>query len=117
MISCLSFQVIAQNQSNEQDGSSNPVESCTRKGHAQCVRLTAKEVFQHGTEGKWSNHWKTMSYIGRACSSEKGDRKGRTIELLFAPPHYRAMFFVNLAGLTKYVFSKKEAGHLEESSN
>lgn len=111
------MQVVAQKQTNGQASSSNPVESCTRKGHAQCVRLTAKEVFQHGTEGKWSYHWKTMSYIGKACSLEKGERKERAIELLFAPPHYTAMFFVNIAGLTKYAFSKKKEGHLKETSN
>lgn len=85
----------------------NPVQYCNHKGHALCIKITAKEVFEHGSNGKWSHHWKRMSYIGEACVSEHGERKGKALEALFAPGHYFAMFWVNVAGLTKYGFSKK----------
>jgi hypothetical protein len=86
----------------------NPIQYCNRKGHALCVKITAKEVFEDGSKGKWSRHWKRMSYIGKACVSEHGEEKGKALEAVFAPGHYFAMFWVNVAGLTKYGFSKKE---------
>lgn len=82
--------------------------NCNAKGHRECVRLTAKEVFEHGAEGKWSHHWKRMSYIGQACVQEKGEKKGKTYEAVFAAPHYFAMFWVNVAGLTKYAFTPRK---------
>jgi len=82
--------------------------NCNAKGHRACIRITAKEVFQHGCEGQWSHHWKRMSYIGQACVEEKGEKKGKTYEAVFAAPHYFAMFWVNAAGLTKYAFTPKE---------
>lgn len=85
----------------------NPVQYCNHKGHALCIKITAKEVFEDGANGKWSHHWKRMSYIGEACVSEHGERKGKALEAIFAPGHYFAMFWVNVAGLTKYGFSKK----------
>lgn len=85
----------------------NPVQYCNHKGHALCIKITAKEVFEDGSNGKWSHHWKRMSYIGEACVSEHGERKGKALEAIFAPGHYFAMFWVNIAGLTKYGFSKK----------
>ena len=86
----------------------NPVQYCNHKGHALCIKITAKEVFEDGANGKWSRHWKRMSYIGEACVSEHGKSKGQFLEAVFAPGHYFAMFWVNVAGLTKYGFSKKE---------
>jgi len=91
-----------------QNGNGNPVQYCNPKGHATCIRITAKEVFSDGVNGKWSHHWKRMSYIGEACVKEHGKKKGKALETVFAPGHYFAMFWVNLAGLTKYGFSKKE---------
>ena len=85
----------------------NPVQNCNHKGHALCIKITAKEVFEDGAKGKWSHHWKQMSYIGEACVSEHGEKKGKALEAVFAPGHYFAMFWVNVAGLTKYGFSKK----------
>jgi len=84
-----------------------PVNSCTPNGHLKCIRITAKEVFDEGTDGKWSRHWKRMSYIGEACVRERGEKKGKMIEAIFAPPHYIAMFFVNVSGLMKHSLSKK----------
>lgn len=86
----------------------NPVQFCNPKGHAKCIRITAKEVFTDGANGKWSHHWKRMSYIGEACVREHGKKKGKLLEAVFAPGHYFAMFFVNVAGLTKYGFTRKE---------
>ena len=86
----------------------NPVQLCNHKGHALCIKLTAKEVFEDGSKGKWSPHWKRMSYIGEACVKEHGKKKGKALEAVFAPGHYFAMFWVNVAGLTKYGFSSKE---------
>lgn len=85
----------------------NPVQYCNPKGHAQCIRITAKEVFEDGSNGKWSGHWRRMSYIGEACVAEHGEKKGKALEALFAPGHYFAMTFVNIAGLTKYAFTRK----------
>lgn len=82
--------------------------NCNAKGHRECVRITAREVFEHGCEGKWSHHWGRMSYIGEACVQERGERKGKTYEAVFAAPHYFAMFWVNVAGLTKYAFQAKK---------
>ena len=48
-----------------------------------------------------------MSYIGEACVKEHGKKKGKALEATFAPGHYFAMFWVNLAGLTKFGFSSK----------
>ncbi|MDP6909668.1 MAG: hypothetical protein QF371_09185 [Flavobacteriales bacterium] len=98
----LSEQVVAQS------GESNPVQYCNPAGHAKCIRITAKEVFEDGANGKWSHHWKRMSYIGEACVNEHGKKKGKALEAFFAPGHYFAMFWVNLAGLTKFGFTKKE---------
>ncbi len=90
--------------------------SCNAKGHRECVRITANEVFRDGCEGKWSHHWKRMSYIGEACVKEKGERKGKTYEAVFAAPHYFAMFWVNVAGLTKHVFKPKTGKVVELQS-
>ena len=90
------------------------VSGCNPKAHRACVRITAQEVFADGAEGKWSRHWKQTSYIGQECIKEYGEKKGRRLENLFAGPHYFAMTFVNLAGLTKYAFSKKEKKTSEE---
>lgn len=89
------------------------VSGCNAKAHRACIRITAKEVFADGAEGKWSRHWKQTSYIGQECIKEHGEKKGRRYERLFAGPHYFAMTFVNLAGLTKYAFSKKKKGEAE----
>jgi hypothetical protein len=91
----------------------NPVEYCNAKGHALCIKVTAKEVFEDGANGRWSDHWYRMSYIGEACVNEHGKSKGKALEAVFAPGHYFAMFWVNLAGLTKHGFSKK--GRLKEN--
>lgn len=88
--------------------SENPVQNCNHKGHALCIKITAKEVFEDGSSGKWSHHWKRMSYIGEACVSEHGEKKGKALEAIFAPGHYFAMFWVNVAGLTKYGFTPKK---------
>ncbi|MGB0368788.1 MAG: hypothetical protein ACPGD8_05250 [Flavobacteriales bacterium] len=40
--------------------------------------------------------------------SEHGKKKGKALEAVFAPGHYFAMFWVNVAGLTKYGFSTKK---------
>ena len=80
------------------------------------MKITAKEVFEDGSKGKWSHHWKRMSYIGQACVAEHGAKKGKALEAVFAPPHYFAMFWVNLAGLTKYGF-RKRISVKEESSD
>ncbi len=93
--------------SRGQEIKENPVEFCNPKGHAQCIRITAKEVFSDGSRGEWSDHWKRMSYIGEACVKEHGKKKGKALEATFAPGHYFAMFWVNLAGLTKFGFSSK----------
>ena len=90
-----------------QEVKENPVEFCNPKGHAKCIKITAKEVFADGSRGKWSGHWKRMSYIGEACVKEHGKKKGKALEAVFAPGHYFAMFWVNLAGLTKYGLSNK----------
>lgn len=82
--------------------------NCNAKGHRECIRITAREVFEHGCEGQWSHHWKRMSYIGEACVQERGERKGKTYEAVFAAPHYFAMFWVNVSGLTKYAFRSKK---------
>ena len=92
----------------------NSVQYCNPKGHAQCIRITAKEVFEDGSKGKWSRHWKRMSYIGEACVAEHGEKKGKALEALFAPGHYFAMTFVNIAGLTKYAFKRKNKRSAEE---
>jgi hypothetical protein len=92
----------------------NPVKYCNAKGHALCIRITAKEVFEDGSKGKWSRHWKRMSYIGEACVAEHGEKKGKALEALFAPGHYFAMTFVNIAGLAKYAFTLKAKRSLEE---
>lgn len=86
----------------------NPVQYCNHKGHALCIKITAKEVFADGAQGKWSRHWKRMSYIGEACVKEHGKKKGKALEAVFAPGHYFAMFWVNIAGLTKYGFTPKK---------
>lgn len=92
----------------------NPVQFCNHKGHALCIKITAKEVFEDGSNGKWSRHWKRMSYIGEACVKEHGKKKGRILEAVFAPGHYFAMFWVNVAGLTKYGISKKPTEEPED---
>jgi hypothetical protein len=53
--------------------------------------------------------------IGRACLNigeagvkEHGKKKGKALEAVFAPGHYFAMFWVNVAGLTKYGFTGKK---------
>lgn len=99
-----------------QELAENVVSGCNAKAHRACIRITAKEVFADGAEGKWSRHWKQTSYIGQECIKEHGEKKGRRYERLFAGPHYFAMTFVNLAGLTKYAFSKKKKGE-EEPEN
>jgi len=73
----------------------------------ECIRITGREVFQHGAEGRWSEHWWRMSYIGRACEERLGRPKGVALETLFALPHYMAMGVMNVAGLTKHALSKK----------
>lgn len=93
----------------------NPIQYCNHKGHALCIKITAKEVFEDGSNGKWSRHWKRMSYIGEACVSEHGEKKGKALEAVFAPGHYFAMFWVNLAGLTKYGFTPKKKRDLKAS--
>ena len=100
--------------SRSQEKEENPVEFCNHKGHALCIKITAKEVFADGAKGKWSHHWKQMSYIGKACVKEHGKKKGKALEAVFAPGHYFAMFWVNVAGLTKYRFSKKNKKKGEE---
>jgi len=97
-----------------QEAEENPVQFCNHKGHALCIKITAKEVFADGANGKWSHHWKRMSYIGKACVKEHGKKKGKALEAVFAPGHYFAMFWVNVAGLTKYGFSKKNKKKGEE---
>ena len=87
--------------------------NCNAKGHRECIRITAKEVFQHGCDGQWSHHWKRMSYIGQACVEEKGEKKGKAYEAVFAAPHYFAMFWVNVAGLTKYAFTPKKRREMD----
>jgi hypothetical protein len=86
----------------------NSVQFCNHKGHALCIKITAKEVFADGVDGKWSRHWKQMSYIGKACVKEHGKKKGKALEAAFAPGHYFAMFWVNVSGLTKYGFTGKK---------
>jgi hypothetical protein len=81
---------------------------CSHRGHVECIRITGREVFQHGAEGRWSEHWWRMSYIGRACEERLGRPKGVFLESLFALPHYMAMGVMNLAGLTKYAFTGKD---------
>jgi hypothetical protein len=80
---------------------------CSHRGHVECIRITGREVFQHGAEGRWSEHWWRMSYIGRACEERLGRPKGVALETLFALPHYMAMGVMNVAGLTKHALSKK----------
>jgi len=48
-----------------------------------------------------------MSYIGEMCIKEHGKKKGKVLDAVFAPDHYFAMFWVNVAGLTNYGFSKR----------
>ena len=91
-----------------QTESSNQVRHCTPKEHAKCIRITAKEVFADGRKGEWSHHWKRMSYIGEVCVKEHGQKKGKLLEAVFAPGHYFAMFWVNVAGLATYGFTGKE---------
>ena len=98
-----------------QEAKENPVQFCTHKGHALCIKITTKEVFADGVNGKWSPHWKQMSYIGKACVKEHGKKKGKALEAVFAPGHYLAMFWVNVAGLTKYGFSNKKKRELANS--
>ena len=98
-----------------QEAEENPVQFCNHKAHAICIKITAKEVFADGAEGKWSSHWKQMSYIGKACVKEHGKKKGKALEAVFAPGHYFAMFWVNVAGLTKYGFSSKKKRELANS--
>ena len=80
---------------------------CSHRGHVECIRITGREVFRHGAEGRWSEHWWRMSYIGRACEERLGRPKGVFLETLFALPHYMAMGVMNVAGFTKYAFSGK----------
>lgn len=84
---------------------------CSPKGHAECIRITGREVFQHGAEGRWSEHWWRMSYIGRACEERLGRPKGVFLETLFALPHYMAMGVMNVAGFIKHGVSS----HSEKS--
>ena len=93
----------------------NPVQYCNHKGHVLCIKITAKEVFEDGSNGKWSRHWERMSYIGEACVSEHGEKKGKALEAVFAPGHYFAMFWLNVAGLTKYGFTPKKKRDLQSS--
>ena len=102
--------------SRSQEVKENPVEFCNPKGHALCIKITAKEVFEDGSRGKWSGHWKRMSYIGEACVKEHGKKKGKALEAVFAPGHYFAMFWVNLAGLTKYGFTPKKKRNKKEEA-
>jgi len=101
-------------------GQTDPAEAyvpCSHRGHVECIRITGREVFQHGAEGRWSEHWWRMSYIGRACEERLGRPKGVFLETLFAVPHYMAMGVMNAAGLTKYAFSKKhDRSHCEHEN-
>ncbi len=80
---------------------------CSHRGHVECIRIAGREVFKHGSEGRWSEHWWRMSYIGRACEEKLGRPKGVFLESLFAVPHYMAMGVINVAGFTKYAFRQK----------
>lgn len=91
----------------EQPDSTESYIPCSHRGHVECIRITGREVFQHGAEGRWSEHWWRMSYIGRACEERLGRPKGVFLETLFAVPHYMAMGVMNVAGLTKYGFTRK----------
>lgn len=102
------------NKADAQTSSDQRVGSCTVNGHLKCIRITAKEVFAEGADGKWSRHWKRMSYIGEACVREHGEKKGKMIEAIFAPPHYLTMFFVNVSGLMKYRLSKNRQPRISQ---
>lgn len=111
---CFPFCCLGQNHGSVHDSL-----SFTAQGHAQCVRITGKEVFNHGLEGRWSPNWWRMSYIGRACERENGRKKAVAYEALFAFPHYTSMFFINVAGLTKRAFTprKKRVKHEQDDQN
>jgi hypothetical protein len=81
----------------------NPVRQCSPKGHWQCVKLTAEEVFFDGVRGKWSRHWWRMSYIGRACKHEKSKAAGHIIEGIFAVPHYIGVGIMNITGFIEHL--------------
>lgn len=103
----LTFLVMAQSPlAQAQTDSTESYVPCSHRGHVECIRITGREVFQHGSEGRWSEHWWRMSYIGRACEERLGKPKGVFLETLFALPHYMAMGVMNVAGLTKYAFTR-----------
>ena len=103
LLLCLCMRAAAQGQT---DSTASYI-PCSHRGHVECIRITGREVFQHGAEGRWSEHWWRMSYIGRACEERLGRPKGVALESLFALPHYMAMGVMNVAGLVKYGFRSR----------
>ena len=59
-------------------------------------------------EANGLGHWNRMSYLGETCVKKHGKKKGIALEVVFAPRHYFVMFWVNVAGLTKYGFTGKQ---------
>lgn|GEM_PF-1166983 len=106
LVLCVPFSCFGQDQVFSHDSLAFSVD-----GHAQCVRITGREVFHHGLEGRWSPHWWRMSYVGRACERENGRKRAVAYEALFAFPHYTSMFFINVAGLTKRAFTQRKKRH------
>lgn len=64
------------------------VDQCTPWHHLKCIYITGVEVFEDGSEGKSTRHWRRMSYIGRACTATYGPVFGKIFEAVFAVPHY-----------------------------
>ncbi|MHA7057466.1 hypothetical protein ACWGOQ_0009635 [Aquimarina sp. M1] len=85
------------------------VDQCSLKGHLRCVYTTGKEVYRDGRQGRKTNHWWRMSYIGRACTRKWGKRAGIFYEALFVLPHYLGIFIGNLVGYCMFLLvGKKE---------
>ena len=70
--------------------------------HLKCVYTTGKETYEDGRSNQKSDHWWSMSYIGRACEAQHGRRTAVIFESIFAVPHYIGVGFANGCGQLVY---------------